>query len=163
MLAPTGTTRVRDGLKNGQINSLSPGVFFYYYAFATPVANSTPVTCSQINTPLVAGNVWPDIPVQKDQILAYDSNCVRLKDVTIDPTKLDIHGRPQHSLHLDQIRREFPKGHTDPAGCDDHAVHDHGAGHAGDDCRPTKITKRQLLTPSGGPETGLLFLVPGVE
>ena len=99
MLAPTGTTcqqfasgtalplePLQYALKNGQINSMAPGVFFYYYAFGTPVANSTSVTYSEVNTPLVAGNIWPDIPVQKDQILAYDSNCVRLKDVTVNST-----------------------------------------------------------------------------
>src|SRR5207244_12456666 len=99
VLAPTGTTcrqfasgtalplePLQYTLKDGQINSMSPGVFFYYYAFGTPVANSTSVTYSEVNTPLVAGYSWPDIPVQKDQILAYDSNCVRLKDVTVNST-----------------------------------------------------------------------------
>ncbi|MGE5273795.1 MAG: hypothetical protein ACM3QU_08560, partial [Verrucomicrobiota bacterium] len=106
VIAPTGTTcqQYRDGTaptlgqiqyttKGDVINSVSPGVFFYYTQF-TDGATGEEVAITESNGD-ANNDSYAAIPVQKGQAFLYDLNtCTKLKwDVTTnEPDSGDVVG-----------------------------------------------------------------------
>jgi hypothetical protein len=64
-------------IKAGKINSVSPGVFFYYSKVTAPASGPFVMTIGQSND-----KSWPFISSNNDQIILYDANCVRVQNVT---------------------------------------------------------------------------------
>ena len=69
----TTLSQVLYTLKNGKINSVSPGVFFYYGTISGTAGQSFTIT--QTANP----NTAPLIPVQHGQVILYDTSCKKLK------------------------------------------------------------------------------------
>ena len=61
-------------LKGNKINSVAPGVFFYYTKLSV-LPGSFTINVTQTND---GGAGWPNFPVQQGQAFLYDLNCVRL-------------------------------------------------------------------------------------
>ena len=63
--------------KGGKINSISPGVFFYYTRVEAP-SNNFDIEVTQWN--MASLNQWPHIGIQKlNQVVLYDDQCVKSK------------------------------------------------------------------------------------
>ncbi|HEU5003404.1 MAG TPA: hypothetical protein VFW71_11590, partial [Actinomycetota bacterium] len=85
--APT-LDSLRYQLKNGAINNVSPGVFFYYSAFHSVAGTTFPVTITQSNNgpTLANGNPWPNFSALNGQIVLYDANCNVIKNPRVTVT-----------------------------------------------------------------------------
>jgi len=90
-ITPTGTTcqQFRDGtavtlstieyhLKGANINNVAPGVFFYYVGITAPSSNFA-IKAGQSNS-----SGWPVIASQKDQVIVYANDCVRVPNTTVN-------------------------------------------------------------------------------
>jgi hypothetical protein len=82
---PTGTTcqgyhagatpleKVQYTLKSGKINSVAPGVFFYYGTITGTEDQAFTITQSD------SSSIAPFVPVQHGQVMLYDANCNLVK------------------------------------------------------------------------------------
>ncbi|WMW25525.1 hypothetical protein RE474_02050 [Methanolobus sediminis] len=65
--------------KTGEIQSVAPGVMFYY-SDVTPTSDTVVIEVDQNNT---AG--WPDIAIQDEgQIILWDSDCLKVQNATVN-------------------------------------------------------------------------------
>jgi hypothetical protein len=63
------------GVKGGEINSISPGVIFYYNRITASAAS---FTVTQTNN-----GVWPDILVHQGQAILYNLDCTKASGITL--------------------------------------------------------------------------------
>jgi uncharacterized repeat protein (TIGR01451 family) len=72
-------TDAQYGVKSGKVNSVSPGVMFYYISITAPSASFT-INVTQSNN---ATPAWKPIPVSGlNQIILYEANCTKSNKAT---------------------------------------------------------------------------------
>jgi len=65
-------------VKDGRMNSVNPGVFFYYNKLTAPASGDFSIKVQESST-----GSWPMIPTNKEQFILYNTNCVKVANVTV--------------------------------------------------------------------------------
>ena len=117
-LAGQEITEILFGVKSGKINSISPGVFFYY----TTVEGNGGILTALINQIPPATYPNPYSIQQNNQVIVYDANCNKLSDVSLSVADGDatvtINGTTAGADYIISVKYDTGslRGLTPPAG-----------------------------------------------